>query len=470
MDKLLQTLKAHGQEHVWAFAAELSDAQRRQLAGQLQAIDWEAFPGWVNEYVRQRPKTDLPPNLQPAPFCPAVPQTPEQADLYERARRTGEDLLRQGRVAAFTVAGGQGTRLGFDGPKGSFPIGPVSGKTLFQWFAESLLRHGERYGRPIPWYIMTSQGNDRATRDFFAEHRYFGMAREQVTFFTQGMMPSFATDGKLLLAAKDSLSLSPDGHGGSLMAMRRSGALADMHSRGIVHISYFQVDNPLVPVVNPLFIGLHHLAEAEMSNRMLAKNDPFEKLGCFCTSGGKLYIIEYSDLPKELALQLDAAGQLRYIAGSPAIHVIRRDFVERLTAGGRLLLPFHRADKKIPYIDARGELVKPETPNGVKLETFVFDALPLARKTLVAEGVREDEFGPVKNPDGVDSVVSCRRLLQEKFARWLAGRGLALPRDARGELALHLEISPRAYVTEEDFAGADLSVYSFPKGSRVTIP
>jgi UDP-N-acetylglucosamine/UDP-N-acetylgalactosamine diphosphorylase len=215
-----------------------------------------------------------------------------------------------------------------------------------------------------------------------------------------------------------------------------------MKQDGVEHISYFQVDNPLVPVVNPLFIGMHILKEAEMSAIMLAKTNAFEKLGNFCVCNGRLEIIEYSDLPPELASSTHPDGTLRFISGSPAIHVISRAFVEKLTASGRLELPWHRADKKIPCIADP----KPESPNGVKLESFIFDALALAEKTLVLEGDRAEMFAPTKNPTGVDSVESCREMLIARDVRRLRAAGVTVEEGAK------IELDPRQVFDDADAA------------------
>ncbi len=453
--RMMATLAAHGQEHVLKFVDELAEAGRRQLLDQLECLDWDRLGGWIRDDVLAPARDEIPDDLAPAPYFPAEAETAAQRERYTHARVAGEELLRQGKVAAFTVAGGQGTRLGYDEPKGVYPISPIKNKSLFQLFAESLWRHGEICARPIPWYIMTSAANDRATRAHFAGHDYFGLEPGNVIFFVQGQMPVFDFNGKLLLAARDRLAMAPDGHGGSLQALHRSGALADMRARGVDYISYFQVDNPLVSTVEPLFLGLHHLEGSQMSSRMLAKRDPFEKLGLLCLSAGRLHVIEYSDLPDELAVQTDATGKLRFLAGSPAIHVLSREFVEELNAGS-FSLPFHRAEKKVPHAGDNGKPLEPGEPNAVKLETFVFDALPLARKTLILEAVREREFAPVKNAEGQDSPASCRKLLQEEFARWLELRGVRPPRKGDGSLDCTLEISPRSYVTAEDFARAPL--------------
>ena len=450
--ELFAKLSAAGQEQVLAYWNELSDAERQELASQLDAIDFVELGKLIQSYVLQRPKTEIPEDLGPAPYFPLVPRDAEQQALYDRARARGEELLRAGKVSCLTVAGGQGTRLGFNGPKGTYPIGPVSGKSLFQYFAESILRTGRKYGCKLTWYVMTSLLNREATENFFRENNYFGLEPGRVFFFTQGTMPAIGYDGKLLLASKHSLSLSPDGHGGTLLALRKSGALDRMAHEGVEYLSYFQVDNPLVPVVNSLFLGLHDLENSEMSAIMLAKTGPFEKLGNFCVTGGRLEIIEYSDLPAALAESRNPDGSLRFIAGSPAIHMISRSFVEHLTAGGSLKLPWHRADKKIPCLDAAGNPVAPTEPNGVKLESFIFDAMPLASRTMVLEGDRKSMFAPTKNPTGVDSVESCREMIMERDAKYLEAAGVRVPRTAAGALEARIELSPLVAIDAADAA------------------
>ncbi len=447
MDKVL---KEHNQQQVMKFWSELGRESGEKLTKQLEALTWNRLDQLINEYVVNRPVTDLPDNLEPAPFFPLKPVDDRMKAYYEEARRKAEEILRAGKVSLLMVAGGQGTRLGYDGPKGTYPITPVQQKSLFQYFSEKICRFSEKYQVKFTWYIMTSELNDQTTREFFRENKFFGMDEDRVVFFVQGTMPAFGLDGKLLLGAKDSLALSPDGHGGTLLALKRSGCLDRMKKEGVEYLSYFQVDNPLVSIVNPLFIGLHVLEQAEMSAIMLAKTGPFEKLGNFCISGGKLEIIEYSDLPDALAESRNPDGSLRFIAGSPAIHVISREFVEKLTEKGYLNLPWHRADKKVPYVNDCGELVTPEEINGVKLEQFIFDALPLARKTMILEADREEEFAPTKNKTGVDSVESCKAMQIERDARRLERAGVKVARNAANVAEPAIELSPRVVADDAD--------------------
>jgi len=453
IQSIKEKLKAVGQERVLRFYDTLDDAGKAKLLGQLEALDFNTLPGLVKEYVISKPKIDLPKDIKPVQAYPRFADTAE----YKSALARGKELLKEGKVAAFLVAGGQGTRLGYEGPKGEYPVTPIKNKPLFQVFAEQLLAHGKAAGRPIPWYIMTSDVNDAPTQAFFKKHNFFGYDPKLVRFFQQGMIPAFSNSGELLLASKDSLALSADGHGGSLRALRKTGALDDMKARGVVHLSYFQVDNPIVHTIDPLFIGLHDLTGSEMSSKTIAKAGPLEKVGNFCIGDGKTQVIEYSDLPESLAKETNPDGSLKFNAGSIAIHALRVDFIDRLTApGSDLKLIWHRAEKKVPFVDDAGNLVKPTEPNGVKLEQFVFDAIPLAKNALVYTTAREEEFSPVKNAEGNDSPATSRRDQIRRAARWLEAAGVKVPRKADGEPDAVIEISPLFAATEEELKGKQL--------------
>jgi UDP-N-acetylglucosamine/UDP-N-acetylgalactosamine diphosphorylase len=437
---LREQLQKINQSGVLRFFDKLPVAGQGKLAAQLEALDLPAMAELIRTQVKTKAVVALPQKIEPVKAYPREPGA-EHRQLYNDAELRGRELLKQGKVAAFLVAGGQGTRLGYDGPKGEYPVTPIKQKPLFQVFAEQLLAHGRDAGKPIAWYLMTSDINDGPTRDFFKKNQYFGCQAKDVFFFPQGMMPAFSLDGEMLLAEQDSLALSPDGHGGSLRALSKSGALADMKSRGIEHLSYFQVDNPLVHCIDPLFLGLHDLTGSEMSSKTIPKASALEKVGNFVFADGVVQVIEYSDLPESLALETNADGSLRFNAGSIAIHALRVSFVERLNEGGRLTLPWHRAEKKVPYVDANGALVKPDKPNAVKLEQFVFDAIPLAKNAIVYTTDRAEEFSPVKNAEGVDSPATCRRDQIRRAARWLQGAQVEVP-TKNGEPDTTLEISP----------------------------
>ena len=435
--ELKDILKENGQNHLDSIL-KLGG----KIAAQLSDLDWQELNSAIEECINNKGNAALPDEYEPASYFPLEPESDEDRKLYAQARVMGAELITQGKVAAFTVAGGQGTRLGYDGPKGTLPVSPVKNKSLFQIFAEQILGVNRKYSTVIPWYIMCSPLNHDATVEFFKENRFFGLKEVDVKFFIQGVMPATNFEGKLLAASKDSLALSPNGHGGSLKALIDSGSIADMKARGVEHISYFQVDNPLISIVNPLFIGLHALKNSDMSSRSLTKTGPFEKLGNFVIADEKLSIIEYSDLPEERAKETDDNGRLRYRAGSPAIHIMRRDFIEQF-ADASLKLPFHRVEKKVPYINECGEVITPETPNAVKFETFVFDALPLAKNPIILEADRAQEFSPVKNKTGVDSLESSQADQIKRAANWLREIGAIVEEGAI------VEISPK-YLLPKD--------------------
>jgi len=441
IDETRHKLRSHGQEHLLRFWEELSSPGRKALLEQIETIDFDRLEELIERYVRRKESYRPGGQIEPAEVIPAQPTDPTAQATRDEAAKRGRELIAAGKVAAFVVAGGQGTRLGYEGPKGCLEATPVAHKPLFQVFAEQILA-AQRGGRAIRWYIMTSPLNDVATKAFFRQKNYFGLKADDVFFLVQGTMPAVTMDGKVLLADKDRLALSPNGHGGSLLALRKSGALNDMAENGVELISYFQVDNPLVRCMDPLFIGLHELRSAEMSAKALPKRDPAEKLGNFCVVDGKVQIIEYSDMPDELARQCTPDGRLRFSAGSIAIHMLSRSFVERLTEGGTGGLPFHRAEKKVANVNDAGRIIQPDQPNAVKLEMFVFDALPMARQTVILETLRSEEFSPIKNASGADSLASSLHDQVRRSAVWLEAAGVAVPRDADGQIAAAIEISP----------------------------
>jgi UDP-N-acetylglucosamine/UDP-N-acetylgalactosamine diphosphorylase len=443
-EPLIAAFQAVGQGQVFAHWATLSGTERAGLLAQAAEIDLTELAR-LNDTLVVR--TSAPAvvdwsKLAPAP-CVPLPAAGGEAGTWAEAEALGMAALRQGRVAAFTVAGGQGTRLGFPGPKGTFPVSPLKQKTLFQIFAEKIKAAGLRAGRPLHWFLMTSHANHEETEHFFVTNKYFGLDVSRVHFFRQGRMPAVDFNGKLLLETPATLALSPDGHGGSLRALHRSGALDLMQAEGIDTISYFQVDNPLVRCLDAAFIGFHLRARSEMSSKMVRKAYAEEKVGHFCQQAGQVVVIEYSDMPLAMQRELEIDGTLRFGAGSIAIHLIDREFARRMAAGGPgVALPFHRAEKKIATIDAQGQPVQPSKANGVKFELFVFDALPFARNSIVIETARADDFSPVKNAEGLDSPQSSRADQLRQYARWLQSVGVVMATDPTGLPQLSIEISP----------------------------
>lgn len=438
LDATRQRLERTGQAHLLAFWDTLDEAKRRHLLAEIARLPLEHLASMLSQSagLAHPSATDIRPVR---PYTAAMPDA-------EKFHAIGVDLVRRGRVAAFVVAGGQGTRLGWRGPKGTFPATPVTGKPLFRVFAEQILASERRYGVSIPWYVMTSEANHEETLRFFEDNRWFNRPPQSTMLFSQGMVPSVDLEGKVLLEEPWQPALNPDGHGGSLKALRTSGALEHMRSLGVEHLCYFQVDNPNVHVIDPLFVGLHVAApdsSAEMSSKSVPKRGPDEKVGVF-VKAPRLTVIEYSDAPREVIEARDAHGELVYGEGSIAIHVIGVDFIRRMTdhpLGS--ILPFHRALKRVPCVDrATGARVDPAEPNAVKLETFIFDALKEAESPIVLRTDRVEEFAPIKNASGEDSAATSRALQSARAARWLAAAGIAVPMRADGTPDCTLEISP----------------------------
>jgi len=445
-DDLRQRLRQYRQEHVLAWWDHLSEAERGELLGQVQALDL----GQLDRLYADRDRAYAVPSA--ADIAP-VPVVPADAPDNGTRRREGEEALRRGEVAVLLVAGGQGSRLGFEHPKGMFPVGPVSRKTLFQIHAEKVLALGRRYGKLPPFLVMTSPATHGETEQFFAEHGYFGLPRGEVFFFYQGTMPALDLGtGKLLLEKPGRLFLGPDGHGGTLTALANSGLLERLRERGVRHVFYFQVDNPLVKVADPVFLGHHIAARSEVSSRVIPKLGPTDKLGNFVLVGGQLQMIEYSDLPEQLARQTDPTGRLRLWAGSPAIHIFDLDFLRRVTQGAGQI-PFHVARKKVPHVDEAGNPVQPAKENALKFERFIFDVLPLAERYLVVETSRREEFAPLKNAEGPDSPATVAAALSDLAADWLSRAGVSVPRRPDGSPAVPLEISPLFALDAEELAG-----------------
>lgn len=454
-DTLLLALQNAGQPHLAEVAAKLTGPAQERFLSQLESLDLSKMQQLIKTYVRSTPHFEIPKNTRPASYYPIDASSPRRAYEPSGFRRTGERMLSEGKVACFTVAGGQGSRLGYDGPKGCYPAGAISRKPLFQFFAEGILATQRKYGGRVPWLIMTSPQNHEQTVAFFREHSFFGLSEDGVTFFAQGTMPSFdLKTGQVLLAGPDELTASPDGHGGSLRALHTSGALNRLRDQGVEHISYFQVDNPLVKVADPLFLGLHASApdsSGQMSSKMLPKAYAEEKVGLFVEIDGRTQVVEYSDMPMDLQRQTNSDGTLQFVAGNPAIHAFSVDFVEKVNTDPAFDLPYHKAVKKIPYYDpASGKQVTPTEPNGVKLERFVFDALPFARQSIILETSRVHEFAPIKNATGIDSPESSAQLQTQRAALWLDSVGIRIPRKPDGTIDCVIEISPLTALEPED--------------------
>ncbi|HMM48452.1 MAG TPA: UTP--glucose-1-phosphate uridylyltransferase [Miltoncostaeaceae bacterium] len=439
-----------GQEHLCAALERLPREDADHLASQLREVDLDLIARLVDRLVRTAGPRTLG-EVTPADAADFI-RLPETADDEQReqdARHAGRRMLSEGRVAAVLLAGGQGSRLGFPGPKGDFPFLPITRRTLFWQHCTTIAALRTRYGAPLPLYILTSPTNDAETRAIFAANAHYGLPPESVRFVVQGTLPAVdACSGALLREEPDRLALSPDGHGGLLNALRRAGALDEMVDADIETLFTYQVDNPLVRCCRPEFLGHHALAEADMSSVVVRKLSPEERMGVIAHVDGLPGVVEYSDLPDELAGARTADGELVFWAGSIAVHCIQLRFAQRLTDGS-LTLMHHRALKRVEHVDDADRPVVPDEPNAVKFETFLFDALAHARRTIAVEARREEEFAPIKNADGADSPESARRAVNRRNAAWIEAGGGRVRRDESGE-PVDVEIDPRYALDAEE--------------------
>lgn len=453
--------KAHKaeQEHVFRFWSQLSDEQQRALLDQLASIDFQLL-GRLTKLLDREP-----PKLRPVePLTPLVVDDPaRRAALAER----GWEALRGGKVALLLVAGGQGTRLGWPGPKGTYGVSPVLRKSLYQLFAEQVRALGERSGRPLRWFILTSTLNRAETERFFVEHGHFGLAPEQVTFLVQRELPNVDLRGKLLMASPWQVAMSPNGHGGALQALIDARGLDALAREGVETVFYWQVDNPLCPVADPVFLGAHLEAGAEASSKVVKKTDPGEKIGLLAQRDGRVTVVEYSEMSAEQQRQRDPSGELSFRAGSIAVHLFERAFLARL--GAEFELEYHLARKAVPCVDEQGGQVTPREPNAVKFETFIFDVLPEARGHVALEVDRAEEFEPLKNADGEYSPETVRRAQSERHARWLEAAGYPVERDADGRPVHTYEISPLTALGPEDLRAALGETPPTPKDGAVVL-
>lgn len=458
MSDLARHLAAFGQQHVLRFWDTLSSVERQSLQVQLEAIDFAELArltagGQTSEdWAELATRAEAPPAVRlagPRPFS------------IGEATTRGEVALAAGKVGVVLVAGGQGTRLGFDHPKGMYPIGPVSGATLFEILIQKIRARARRYGTSIPLYLMTSPATHDETVRFLEQHDRFGLPAEDLHIFCQGTMPAVdAATGKLLLTSRGSLALSPDGHGGTLAALSKSGSLDDIRRRSIEQLFYTQIDNPLVSMCDPALVGYHLLCGSELSTQVIAKQTSRDKTGNVVLVDGKLRIIEYSDLnplPDAIVERLSADGSPLFWAGNTANHVFDVAFLLRAAAKAGSL-PFHIAHKVVSYIDQAGNRIEPNNPNAIKFERFIFDLLPAARQGIVVEIDGEREFAPVKNAPGEprNSPETTRAQMVALHREWLLGAG------AKVADGVQVEISPLFAQSEAELAA------QLPAGVTVT--
>jgi len=447
-NELLARLRPSGNEHLLHFWDQLAPDAQQQLAGQIEQIDFDQISHLVADAEHSQNWADLANQAEPPPAFRRDASAGNRF-THQEARERGEEALRQGQLGMILVAGGQGTRLGFPLPKGMFTLGPVSGRSLFQMLIDRIRAVGQRYGAPVPLYLMTSPATHQETVKYLEENDRFGLAADDLHIFCQGVMPAVDPSGRVLLASESSLCLSPDGHGGMLQALHRTGGLASAQARGVEHFFYGQVDNPLTQICDPELVGFHLLCESEMTTQAVRKKEPLDRVGNVVLIDGKVQIIEYSDLPDDVAQQRSPDGALRLWAGNIAVHVLQRAFLDRManSADG---LPFHRAEKKVPHLNIEsGEQVDPQQPNAVKFERFIFDLLPSAQNAIVVEADATEAFAPVKNADteAKDTATTARAAMTNLYRDWLQSAGATVEGDSP------IEISPLMALDKEELRG-----------------
>ncbi len=401
-EEIVRLLEQHDQKQLLRFYDELDEAQRKKLLTQIAGIDWslldtlKSHDGESGERGRLEPLGAL------------------EVEEIERRRAEFEEIgiraLKGEKVGAVLLAGGQGTRLGFDKPKGMLNVGVNRTLYLFERLIRNIMDVVNRTGAWIPLYVMTSVKNNEDTVGFFREHNYFGYHPDYIRFFVQEMVPSVDYDGKILLEEKDALSLSPNGNGGWFLSLAKAGYLDELKARGVEWLTVFSVDNVLQRINDPCFVGATIASGCECGSKVVRKAAPEERVGVLCLEDGKPSIVEYYEMTEEMVTSRDEAGNLRYNFGVILNYMFRVDKLEQIM---RQSMPVHIVEKKIPYIDEAGQAVSPDKPNGYKFETLVLDMIHMMDDCLSFEVVRSREFAPIKNREGVDSLVSARELLRE---------------------------------------------------------
>lgn len=399
--ELFEILKEHNQEHVLERYKKLDETGKKKLAAQLARIDWSIVSMAGHEELKQKRG-----KLEPLSAI-EVSEIEKNKPKYEKI---GMDAIKSGKVGAVLLAGGQGTRLGSDGPKGKYNIGITKDLFIFECLINNLLDVTEKAGCYVPLYVMTSDKNHEETVAFFEEKKYFGYAKDFVKFFKQEMAPSVDFEGKLYLESNDSLSLSPNGNGGWFYSMNATGVLEDVKARGIEWLNIFAVDNVLQRIADPVFIGATLDSGCVSGAKVVRKADPNEKVGVLCLEDGRPSIVEYYEMTDEIINSREPNGDLSYNFGVILNYLFRVDKLEKIM---NEKMPVHVVEKKIPYMAADGTYVNPEEPNGYKFELLVLDMIHLLDDCLSFEVVRDYEFAPIKNKTGVDSVESARALLQK---------------------------------------------------------
>ena len=413
MDKtqnVMELLKVYNQEHVINLLEKLKGNKKEELIEQLIKIDFHQIK---ELYDNTKKEIEIKENkIEEISYLDKAKLKYEQREEFDAL---GEDIIRKGQYAVVTMAGGQGTRLGYPGPKGTFKLDVYGkGKYLFEILAENLKEANKKYDTTIPWYIMTSKENNDETEAFLKKNNYFGYDEENVMLFMQGELPLVDTEGKLLIGKDMKIKEASDGNGGVFSSLRATGMLANMKERNIKWIFIGGVDNALLKMADVTLLGMAIKKEVQIASKSVVKANPQERVGVFCKMNGHPKVIEYSELPEKMAEEVDSSGELKYGESHIMCNLFTIDAIEKVS---KEPLMYHSAFKKNSYIDEEGKEIIPEEPNSYKFESFIFDAFEFFDDIAILRGKREDDFAPVKNKDGVDSPKTAKELYEKYWER-----------------------------------------------------
>jgi len=396
ISKAIKLLEENEQDNILNWIKKVNDNQKEKIAEQVLSFDFGKLKELYN-------KTKSTPEFEKNKI-----ENIGYTDLsklnemeFKKYKTKGEQIIKEGKYAVITMAGGQGTRLGHNGPKGTFEIDSVNGKKyLFEIIIDSLKKANDKYGVIIPWYIMTSEENNKQTVEFLEQHDYFGYSKDSVMFFEQGKAPLLDINGKLMIDESGIIKEASDGNGSIYVSLKKDGILDDMKKRGIEWIFVGGVDNILLRIVDPILTGITISEGNLISSKSVVKKNPSERVGVFCKSNGKPMVIEYTELPEDMANRYDDSGELVYGEVNILSHLYNIQALEDLS---NRELPYHIAFKKASYIDDSGNVIKPEEPNSYKFEAFIFDGFAYYDNMSILRVNREEEFAPIKNAEGNDS-------------------------------------------------------------------
>ena len=401
-EEALKKLKKYGQEHLLCRYKYLDDEKKEKIINQIKNIDFDQVIDLFN--ITSKSVKDPSGEVTSIEYVDKSKLTPEE---YKKYYDIGSKEIEAGKYAVVTMAGGQGTRLGYIAPKGTFKIGGGVEKSLFEALSDTIKEARAKFNAKIPWYIMTSRENNNATEKFFEKNDFFGLPYEDVKFFKQGELPMLDTNGKLMLDETGLIKLAADGHGGVFESLVKNGYLDDMKTRGIEWIFISGVDNVLAGLVDPIALGLAIIEGSQATGKSVVKRSPDENVGVFCKKNGKPSVIEYTEITEQMANARDDKGELLYGES----HILTNLFnIKALENVAHKKLPYHKAFKKAKYMNENGEIIKPEKPNAFKYESFIFDAFEIMDKMSILRVKREDEFAPLKNAEGNDSPDTTRQL------------------------------------------------------------